>query len=73
MALSFKIDIKPLFRDVDVEQMIDWFDLARFEDVKANAESIYERLSDGTMPPDGEWSHDQIAKFKKWMDEGKAE
>jgi hypothetical protein len=51
--------------------MIGWFDLS--EDVKENAESIYERLSDGTMPPDGEWPGEQIAKFKQWVDEGKAE
>jgi hypothetical protein len=53
--------------------MVPWFDLSKLEDVKSNAESIHERLSDGTMPPDGEWPEEQIAKFKKWMDEGMQE
>ena len=53
--------------------MIPWFDLSKFEDVKSNAENIHERLSDGTMPPDGAWPKEQIAKFKKWMDEGMPE
>jgi hypothetical protein len=70
MALGFKNDIRPLFREVDIDQMIPWFDLSKFEDVKANAEGIYERLVEGDMPPDGEWAEEQIAKFKQWMDEG---
>ena len=73
MSISFKNDIKPLFREEDVDEMVPWFDLSKIEDVKSNAENILERLSDGTMPPDGEWPEEQIAKFKKWMDEGMPE
>ncbi len=52
MSLSYENDIKPLFRDSDVEAMMSWFDLSEYEGVKANAESIHERVADGSMPCD---------------------
>ncbi len=73
MALSFNSDIRSMFRELDVVQMIGYFDLSKYEDVKSNAESIYERLADGTMPCDDAWPDAQIAKFKMWIDEGMAE
>ncbi len=74
MALSFAADIRPMFRDEpDVEAMKSFgLDLSSYDDVKKNAEGIYSRLEDGSMPCDGEWPKDQIAKFKQWMDEGMA-
>ncbi len=41
-----------------------------YEDVKAEAENIYTRLADKTMPPDNPWSDDDIASFKQWIDDG---
>ena len=41
-----------------------------YEDVKAEAENIYTRLADKTMPPDSPWSDDDIASFKQWIDDG---
>ena len=73
MPLSFKNDIKPLFREMDIETMNPWFDLSKYDDVRANAGIIHERLSDRTMPLDGEWPDEQITTFKQWMDEGMAE
>ena len=73
MALGFNSDIRDMFREFDVEQMIGFFDLSKYEDVKANAEGICERLADGTMPCDGAWPDAQIAKFKQWIDDGMAE
>jgi hypothetical protein len=70
--LSFTKDIRPLFRDDDVEAMRDWFDLSVHDDVKANAQGIYDRLADGSMPCDGAWPADRIAVFRQWMDEGGA-
>ena len=72
MPLSFANDIRPLFRDTpDVESMKDMgLDLSSYEDVRAKAEGIYSRLEDGTMPCDGPWPKDQVARFKSWMDEG---
>jgi hypothetical protein len=74
MALSFAANIRPLFRDSeDVEVMKNFgLDLSSYEDVKAQAENIYNRLDDGTMPCDGGWPKEQIARFKQWMDEGLA-
>jgi hypothetical protein len=65
-------DIRPLFRDQDIDDMLFAFDLSKVEDVRANAPGIYERLSDGTMPCYGPWPDEQIAKFKEWMDGGMA-
>ena len=74
MPLSFAKDIRPLFRDTpDVESMKDLgLDLSSYEDVKAKAEGIHSRLADGSMPCDGPWPHEQVAKFKSWIDEGMA-
>jgi hypothetical protein len=67
---SFEIDIKPLFRDGDVDAMEFAFDLRSYEDVPANAEQIYERLEDGSMPCDGEWPEEQIERFRAWIAAG---
>jgi hypothetical protein len=67
---SYAADIRPLFRDSDVAAMSSFFDLASHDDVRANADAIYERLSDGSMPCDGEWPADKVATFKAWIDAG---
>lgn len=73
MALSFAADIRPLFRDFDIESMKSFgLDLSSHDDVKAQAEAIYSRLEDGSMPCDDPWPQEQIARFKQWMDEGMA-
>jgi hypothetical protein len=71
-AVSFARDIRPLIRDEDVDAMGFAFDLADYDDVKSNAEAIYERLADGSMPCDGEWPADRVALFRRWIDEGLA-
>jgi hypothetical protein len=70
--LSFAQDIRPMFRDSDIEEMKDNgnFDLSKYADVRSRAADIYDRVSDGSMPCDGSWPDKQIAKFKQWMDEG---
>jgi hypothetical protein len=72
LALSFAADIRPLFRDEqDVEVMKNvGLDLSSYDDVKTNAEAIYSRVEDGSMPCDDAWPKEQVAKFKQWMDEG---
>ena len=74
MALSFATDIRPLFRDSpDVDAMKSFgLDLSSYDDVRAQAEAIYSRLEDGSMPCDEAWPKEQIAKFKQWMDDGMA-
>ena len=69
--LSFQRDIRPLFRQLDIEAMIPFgFDLSSYQDIKPQAQLIYARLADGSMPCDEPWAEDQIEKFKQWMDEG---
>jgi len=70
-ALSFAADIRPLFRSYDVESMKpNGIDLSSYEDVKQNAQFIYERLSGKEMPCDGPWNDGDLKKFKDWIDSG---
>ncbi len=73
MALSFAKDIRPLFRDSpDVETMKDFgLDLSSYNDVKAQAEEIYARVLDGSMPCDDPWPKDRVAVFREWMEGGR--
>jgi hypothetical protein len=68
--ITFARDIRPLFRDRDVGSMSSHFDLSSYEDVRDNAEPIYERLADGTMPCDGAWPADDVQRFRTWIDNG---
>jgi hypothetical protein len=74
VSVSFTRNIRPLFHDQpDVETMKRMgIDLSSYEDVKANSEGIYARLENGTMPCYGPWPLEQVALFKRWMDEGMA-
>ena len=73
MALSFATDIRPLFRDEDIECMkgvgIELGDPAWMY-VPANAQSVYGAVADGSMPPDDAWPAERVSLFKKWMDAG---
>jgi hypothetical protein len=69
-AVTYEQDIRPLFRDGDIKSMSFAFDLSSYEDVRENAEAIYERLADGTMPCDGAWASDDVARFRRWIDDG---
>lgn len=73
MTLSFAKDIRPLFREGDVECMKDVgvpLDDAAWMCVPANAQSVYATVVDGSMPPDEPWPADRVALFKEWMDAG---
>ena len=73
MALSFANDIRRLFRDTDVETMKDFGrDLSSYEQVKEKAPEIYAAVEDGSMPCDEPWPKNDVALFKRWMDEGMA-
>lgn len=78
---SFRIHIRRLFRQEDVDQMkaLSTLDLSRYEDVKLWADSIIERLESDSparvMPPPpprgtGPWPAEWIALFKRWRSEG---
>ena len=67
---SFARDIQPLFRETDRESMIFAFDLWNYHDVRTHAHDIIERLTEGSMPCDGEWPEEQIAQFRRWIEAG---
>jgi len=67
---SFAQDIQPMFRPIDRRSMTFAFDLWNYDDVCKHAEQILERVTEGTMPCDEEWSEEQIAQFTRWIESG---
>jgi hypothetical protein len=67
---SFERDIRPLFRAKDIESMSAAFDLSSYTDVRTNADRIYQRLADGSMPCDAAWPPEQVERFRGWIDAG---
>jgi hypothetical protein len=70
--LSFATDIKPLFREHDRQSMEKAFDLWSFDDVRAHASDILERVKNGSMPCDGAWPPEQVQVFERWVHSGMA-
>ena len=68
--VGFAREIRPLFRDEDVKAMAFALDLASYDDVRENAEAIYERLADGSMPCDRRWPAEDVERFRTWIDNG---
>jgi hypothetical protein len=73
MTLSFAGDIRPLFRDGDVDCMksmgVDLDDPA-WMCVPANARSVYDSVASGSMPPDDPWPEARVRLLQRWMDGG---
>jgi len=75
---SFQADIRPLFTERDIEGMKKGFNLASYDEVKAHAAAIYDRIrgiGGGVMPPppprgEGPWPQSRIELFAKWMADG---
>ena len=75
---SFQADIRPLFTARDIEGMKKGFNLASYDDVKAQAAAIYDRIrgiGGALMPPppprgEGPWPQSRIDLFAKWMADG---
>ena len=54
MTTSFQADIRPLFTERDIQGMIKGFNLASYDEVKAHAAAIYDRIrgiGGAVMPP----------------------
>lgn len=68
--LSFAGDIRPLFRDRDIQSMKFAFDLASYEDVRTHGDAIYAILAAGQMPCDGAWADEDVQTFRTWLDAG---
>ena len=69
--LSFATDIVGLFRPFDREEMLDYFDLFVFEDVRDHAEDIRDKVAAEEMPCDAPWPPERVAVFQRWIDEGR--
>jgi len=69
---SFASDIKPLFRPGDREAMEFALDLWSYDDVSENADTILDRLQDGSMPCDGAWPAERVEVFERWIESGKS-
>jgi hypothetical protein len=75
---SFQSDIRPLFTELDIRAMSKAFNLASYDDVKAHAAVIYDRIrgiGGSVMPPPpprgkGPWPQSHIELFAKWIADG---
>lgn len=69
--ISYASDIRPLFRDFDINSMKKAFDLSNFEQVSARADIILSKLEAGSMPCDGAWPEKDVETFRQWIKGGK--
>jgi hypothetical protein len=75
---SFQADIRSLFTERDIRGMSKAFNLGSYDDVKAHAAAIYDRIrgiGGAVMPPppprgEGPWPQSRIELFAKWMADG---
>jgi hypothetical protein len=66
----YSADIKPLFRELDRNSMLESFDLWNYDDVVSNQDAILGHLVAGSMPCDGPWPDADIALLRRWIAEG---
>ncbi|MBV8726087.1 MAG: hypothetical protein JO078_06625 [Candidatus Eremiobacteraeota bacterium] len=74
--VSFAADIRPLFRQIDIDHMrprnVHLDDFA-FMSKRENATTVYDFLTgkkEPQMPPDEPWSSEQLDLFNRWMENG---
>ncbi len=68
---SFARDIVPLFSQYRASML--WrLDLTKYDDIKLNADMVYNQISTQSMPPPPypSMTTEQVALFKTWMDQG---
>jgi hypothetical protein len=78
IVISFQTHIRPLFTDRDIQAMSKAFNLASYDNVRAHAAVIYDRIrgkGGAVMPPppprgEGPWPQAQIQLFAQWMADG---
>ena len=78
MPVSFSKDVRPMFREVDVNHMkvhgVHLDDFRYMSDATnnyANAEAVQASLAGHTMPPGGPfWTAEQLGLYNKWRTEG---
>ena len=75
---SFEAVILPLFTEKDIHGMSKAFNLASYDEVKAHALVIYDRIrgiGGAVMPPpppkgEGPWPQFRIELFARWLADG---
>ena len=78
MAVSFAKDIRPMFRQIDIEHMkkgnVLLDDYAYMSDPAnnhGNAQSVEDSLTDQSMPPGGPyWNDQQLTLYRQWRSDG---
>lgn len=73
MAVSFAKDIRPLFREGDIECMSTagvHLDDYAWMSAPANAQHVLRAVSSGHMPPDDAWPKEKVALLQQWIDAG---
>jgi CDGSH-type Zn-finger protein/truncated hemoglobin YjbI len=68
--VRYEKHIKPLFRAQDRQSMRFAFDLWSYDDVRAHADAILERVRNGSMPCDGAWPAEKVDTFGRWVATG---
>ena len=69
----YELHIRPLFRLIDQQHMLLFFDLYNYDDAKKNAPTIKQRLAASSMPPPstgGPWPSEWVTMFQRWIDAG---
>jgi len=72
-AVSFEVDIEPLFDQRDQEAMLIVFDLWNVEDVRAHADAILEQVESGGMPCYERRPEERVDLVRRWMAGGMQE
>jgi hypothetical protein len=78
MPISFSQDIKPLFRQIDIEHMRklavmldDYKYMSDPTDNYSNAQSVEDTVTSQSMPPGGPyWTNQQLNLYKQWRSDG---
>ena len=68
--VSYLADIRPLFGPRDRMAMINVCDLWSYDDVVSHAETIAERIAEGSLPGDHPLSDAKVSMFDRWVVEG---
>jgi hypothetical protein len=78
MPFSFERDIKPLFRQIDIDHMnkhnvlLDNFTyMSDPSNDHGNARAVEDSLANQSMPPGGPyWGNEQLVLYKQWRIDG---
>jgi hypothetical protein len=78
MPVSFERDIRPLFRQIDIEHMSkhgvlldNYTYMSDPSNDHGNAQAVEDTLKNQSMPPGGPyWSNVQLTLYRQWKSDG---